>query len=312
MSSENGSTSAMPEFESIRKVNPYGEEYWLARELMPLLGYNKWERFEGVIKRAMTACEQVHQAVKHHFPTSGKMIPLGKGGQRQVTDYNLTRFACYLIAQNGEPSKPEIAAAQSYFALSTRKNELRELAEEQEDRIAQREQLIENNKALAEAAHRAGVISQDFPKFQKAGVESMYGGLDVKAVKARKGIPEKDDFADRMGRAELAANNFRVTTTEQKIVNEGIIGGAAATNAHREVGKLVRKTIKEAGATLPEDLTAEPNIKPLIKERQRSRKKVAAQKAAPQLAMFSETEQNAENASSSPYAQPESLNEPEE
>lgn len=141
-----------PNFDSIKQISPYGAEYWSARDLAPLLGYNKWERFEGSIKRAMTACEQVGQIVTDHFPSTGKMVGVGSGAQRELKDYFLSRFACYLIAQNGDPRKPEIAVAQAYFAVATRKHELAELLEEQEERLKLRERVADNNRALAQAA----------------------------------------------------------------------------------------------------------------------------------------------------------------
>jgi DNA-damage-inducible protein D len=155
-----------PDFESIIQISPYGAEYWSARDLAPLLGYTKWERFEGAIKRAMTACEQIGQIVSDHFPSDGKMVNIGSGGQRELRDYFLSRFACYLIAQNGDPRKKEIAEAQAYFAVSTRKQELAQLLENQEERLKLRELVTENNKALAQAASQAGVLSQNFGVFQ--------------------------------------------------------------------------------------------------------------------------------------------------
>jgi DNA-damage-inducible protein D len=254
-------------------VNPYGADYWSARELGPLLGYTKWQNFEVAIRRAMTACEQVGQVVAHHFTGASKMVRLGSGAERAVTDYYLSRLACYLIAQNGDPRKPAIAEAQVYFAVATRQNELRQLADEQAQRVQLRERVSENNKKLAEAAREAGVLSRQFGVFQNAGYRGLYGGLDVDQIKARKGIAPKEDLLDRSGRAELAANDFRITQTEERLRKEGIIGQAKAMQTHHEVGHTVRKAIEEIGGTMPEDLPAEHSLKPLLDARRRGRRK---------------------------------------
>lgn len=261
------------DFESIKRMNPYGAEYWSARELSPLLGYAKWQNFEIAIQRAMTACAQVGQVVTDHFTDTSKVITVGKGAQRTVQDYYLSRLACYLIAQNGDPRKAEIAEAQVYFAVSTRQNELRQLADDQDKRVRLRERVSENNKKLADAARDAGVLSRHFGVFQNAGYRGLYGGLDVDRIKERKGISPKEDLLDRSGRAELAANDFRITQTEERLRKEGIIGQTKAMQTHHQVSQTVRKAIEEIGGTMPEDLPAEPSIKPLIEARRRGRKK---------------------------------------
>ena len=262
-----------PDFDSIKQISPYGAEFWSARDLMPLLGYDRWERFDGAIKRAMTACQQVGQMVENHFPGAAKVIMAGKGAQREVKDYVLSRFACYLIAQNGDPRKPEIAAAQSYFAISTRQNEITQLRAEQEERLNLRERVSENNKLLASAAYASGVLSQNFGTFQNAGYKGLYNGMDVANIKEYKGINQREDLLDRMGRAELAANDFRITQTEGRLRDEGIIGQQAAMDVHHEVGKKVRKAIEDIGGVMPENLRPEPSIKPLLQERRRKQKK---------------------------------------
>jgi len=261
------------DFESIRHVNPYGMEYWSARELAPLLGYTKWERFEGAVKRAMIACTQVGGVVDDHFPATGRTVRLGSGAERELKDYALSRLACYLIAENGDPRKPEIAQAQVYFVVSTRQNELHQLGEQRDERIRLRERVSENNKKLAEAAHSAGVLSRSFGVFQNAGYRGLYGGLDLGAIKARKGIGGREDLLDRSGRAELAANDFRITQTEERLRKEGIIGQTKAMDTHHEVGQTVRRAIEEIGGTMPEDLSPEHSIKPVIEARRRNRKK---------------------------------------
>jgi DNA-damage-inducible protein D len=263
-----------PDFESIKQISPYQAEYWSARDLAPLLGYNKWQNFEVAIQRAITACEQVGQIVNDHFTSASKMIDVGKGAQRSVIDYLLSRFACYLIAQNGDPRKKEIAEAQAYFAVSTRRQELAQLLEEQEERLKLRERVTENNKGLAQAASQAGVLSQNFGIFQNAGYKGLYGGLGVLDIKERKQIDQREDLLDRMGRAELAANDFRITQTEERLRKEGIIGQTNAMDLHHEVGKKVRKAIEDIGGTMPEDLAPEPSIKPLLNAKHRKRKKL--------------------------------------
>lgn len=280
------------DFESIKKINPYGVEYWSARDLGPLLGYTKWQNFAVAITRAMTACAQVGQVVADHFTGVSKVITAGKGAQRAVQDYYLSRLACYLIAQNGDPRKPAIAEAQVYFAVSTRQHELRHVADEQDKRIRLRERVSENNKKLAEAARDAGVLSRNFGVFQNAGYRGLYGGLDVDQIKDRKGINPKEDLLDRSGRAELAANDFRITQTEERLRKEGIIGQTKAMQTHHEVGHTVRKAIEEIGGTMPEDLPAEHSLKPLLDARRRGRKKVphaseeVADRAAPRQGML--------------------------
>jgi DNA-damage-inducible protein D len=274
-------TPTVPDFESIRQISPYDAEYWSARELAPLLGYNKWQNFEVAVRRAVTACEQVGQIIGDHFTPDSKMVGIGSGAQRQVKDYSLSRFACYLIAQNGDPRKPEIAAAQAYFAVSTRRHEVQQLYEEEVKRVQLRERVSENNLKLAEAAHRAGVLSRSFGEFQNAGYEGLYGGLDVEGIKARKGLGKGEEVLDRMGRAELAANDFRITQTEERLRKERVIGQTAAINTHNEVGRKVRTAIEDIGGTMPENLPPEPSIKPLLQQRKRA-KKQALQESADQ------------------------------
>jgi DNA-damage-inducible protein D len=273
-------TPTVPDFESIRQISPYDTEYWSARELAPLLGYNKWQNFEVAVRRAVTACEQVGQIVGDHFTPDSKMVGIGSGAQRQVKDYSLSRFACYLIAQNGDPRKPEIAAAQAYFAVSTRKHEVQQLYEEEVKRVQLRERVSENNLKLAEAAHRAGVLSRSFGEFQNAGYEGLYGGLDVEGIKARKGLGKGEEVLDRMGRAELAANDFRITQTEERLRKERVIGQTAAINTHNEVGRKVRAAIEDIGGTMPENLPPEPSIKPLLQQRKRAKKQALQESAS--------------------------------
>lgn len=268
-----------PDFDSIKQFSPYGAEYWSARDLAPLLGYNKWQNFEVAIQRAMIACEQVGQIVQDHFTGVSKMVDVGSGAQRPVKDYLLSRFACYSIAQNGDPRKKEIAAAQAYFIISTRENELTHLLMEQEKRLHLRERVSENNKKLAEAASQAGVLSENFGIFQNAGYKGLYGGLGVADIKEKKQIDQREELLDRMGRAELAANDFRITQTEERLQREETSGQTEAIETHHEVGKKVRKAIEDIGGTMPENLAAEPSLKPLLDAKQRKRKRISSTKS---------------------------------
>lgn len=233
--------SQAPDFESIKQLNLSGDEYWRARELAPLLGFNQWRRFEGAIQRAMEACAGNNQAVANHFVATERMIRSGKATERAFPDYLLSRYACYLIALNGDPRKPEIAAAQNYFVVTTREHEMARLLEEQENRLELRELVAGNNRNLAQAAAAAGVPPAGFGRFHNAGYSGLYAGLDVAGIKTRKGIAPKEDILDRMGRAELAANDFRITQTEEKLRNEPITEEAAAIETHYNVGKEVRQ-----------------------------------------------------------------------
>ena len=258
-----------PDFDTIRRVNEQGIEYWSARDLSKLLGYTKWQKFENVINRAITACKQIGQNVEDHITQAGNMIEVGKGAKRLAKDYLLSRFGSYLIAQNGDPHKVEIAAAQAYFATAARENELYQLAEDQSKRIVLRQRLDAGNEHLEQAAYDAGVLPRSFGLFHKAGYEGLYGGIGPDEIKKLKGIDPKENLLDRMGLTELATNSFRAAQTAEMLKRDGIIGQTAAMDAHKEVGKTVREAIKKIGNTLPENLPAEPSIKPLLRGRRR-------------------------------------------
>jgi DNA-damage-inducible protein D len=247
-------------FESIRHVNAKGVEFWLARELAPLLEYQKWNNFLQVIEKAKIACINAGYSQSDHFADVGKMVNIGSGAQRQVQDIRLSRYACYLIVQNADPSKPVIANGQTYFAIQTRKQELQtdesftELSEDQQ-RIMLRHELTTHNKALTVAAKNAGVeTSLDYAIFQDHGYKGLYGGMKAKDIHVRKGLKKNQKVLDHMSSTELAANLFRATQTEEKLKREQITGKIKANDTHYEVGQKVRKTIKELGGTMPEDL----------------------------------------------------------
>ena len=245
-------------FESIKHVNEYGEEYWLARELQLVLEYAQWRRFSDAIERAKLACKNSGFAVEDHFADVGKMVDIGSGAERQIDDVMLSRYACYLIVMNGDPRKEVIAIGQSYFAVKTRQQELidnYEQMSEDQKRLAIRNEMIAHNKSLAEAAQMAGIEDQkEYAIFQNKGYQGLYGGLGAKEIHARKGLKKSQKILDHMGSTELAANLFRATQTDEKLRRENIQGKQAAYDTHYQVGKKVRQTIQELGGTMPEDL----------------------------------------------------------
>lgn len=265
-------------FESIKHINEYGQEFWYARELQVALEYSQWRRFEEAIERAKIACEQSGNPVADHFANVGKMVKLGSGSEREVNDYVLSRYACYLIVMNGDPRKEVIAVGQTYFAIKTRQQELienyDELTENQK-RLAIRHEMAEHNKSLAEAAQMAGVAtSLDYATFQNYGYMGLYGGLRAADIKARKGLKKSQNILDHMGSTELAANLFRATQTDEKLRRDNVQGKAAANQVHYQVGAKVRQTIKDLGGTMPEDLpTPEKSIKQLEREQEKKKLK---------------------------------------
>lgn len=264
-------------FEKIKHINDYDQEFWYGRELAVILEYKKWGNFKRVVEKAKEACENSDINVLDHFADVGKMIELAKGAKREVDDIMLSRYACYLIVQNADARKKVVALGQTYFAVQTRKQELVEDFEqltEDRKRLAIRNELIEHNKSLAEAARMAGIEEpRDYAVFQNRGYQGLYGGLGVKAIKERKGLKKSHKILDYMGSTELAANLFRATQTDEKIRRENIIGKYKANEAHYQVGAKVRKTIKELGGTMPEDLsTPEKSVKAIEREEKKKLK----------------------------------------
>ena len=261
-------------FESIKHLNDDGIEFWCARELQSVLEYTQWRNFESVIDKAKIACDNSGNVVSDHFADVSKMVDIGSGAERGIDDIMLSRYACYLIVQNGDPRKEVIALGQTYFAVKTHQQELIEdydrLTEEQK-RLAIRNEMIAHNKSLAEAAQMAGIEDpKDYAIFQNKGYQGLYGGLGVKEIHARKGLKKSQKILDHMGSTEQAANLFRATQTDDKIRREGIKGKEAANQTHFAVGKKVRQTIKELGGTMPEDLpTPEKSAKQIEREQQK-------------------------------------------
>ncbi|MBE7414612.1 MAG: DNA damage-inducible protein D [Deltaproteobacteria bacterium] len=258
---KNLSTIGHKNFEDMKKTNEHGSEYWSARELQTLLGYTQWRRFEDAINRAITSCKRSGNEPSYHFAGAGKPIPGGKGSVQVVTDYHLSRFACYLIAQNGDPRKQEIAYAQKYFAIQARRQELSDEMAADLERLEIRKQTAEEFKALSGAARNAGVNDKMFGVFHDAGYKGMYGGMGRDEIKSFKGVSEKENLLDRMGTTELAANQFRMTQTRDKLARERVHNQQKAIKTHEEVGKEVRAAIQRIGGTLPENIPAAEHIK---------------------------------------------------
>lgn len=261
-------------FENIKHINDYGQEYWYARDLQPVLEYSQWRRFSEAIERAKRACKNSGIDPDDHFEKIYKSVSIGSDAVKDVDDYELSRYACYLIVMNGDPRKEVIALGQTYFAVKTRQQELidnyDQLTEDQK-RLAIRDEVKRHNKSLADAAHQAGVTtSLDYAIFQNYGYMGLYGGLKAKDIKARKGLKASDDILDHMGSTELAANLFRATQTDEKLRRDHVQGKEAANQTHFDVGQKVRQTIEDLGGTMPEDLpTPDKSIKQLKKEQKK-------------------------------------------
>ncbi|MBS1783394.1 MAG: DNA damage-inducible protein D [Bacteroidetes bacterium] len=260
-------------FESIKKLDEQGNEYWSARDLSKVLEYSEYRHFLPVIERAKEACKNSEQDVTHHFEDILEMIELGKTAKRGVDNVKLSRYACYLIVQNADPSKEVVALGQTYFAVQTRIQEIQQmdaynkLSTEEEKRIFLRNEMSKHNTYLAAAAKNAGVRDGlDYAIFQNHGYAGLYGGLDAKGIHKKKNLKKSQHILDHMGSTELAANLFRATQTEEKLRNENIQGKQKANQTHYEVGKKVRQTIKEIGGTMPENLPVEESIKTVQKK----------------------------------------------
>lgn len=274
MSNEEIATSLNKDFESIKKIDENGIEYWEARELMPILGYPNWYKAEEVIARAAKACINSGQYVDNHFYQLVKMVKIGSNTVREIKDWKLDRYACYLIAQNGDSKKPEIALAQTYFAVQTRKQEIFEQMTETDKRLFIRGEVTEENKKLFSTAKRAGVTK--FGSFNDAGYRGLYG-MPLKEIEIKKGL-RQGELLDRAGKTELAANLFRITQTDEKIKKDNIKGNDLAARTHFMVGGKVRQTIKDIGGTTPENLTPEKHIKELKSEKKKFLKRLVNQK----------------------------------
>lgn len=257
-------------FEDIKHVDEGGNEYWLARELQKTLEYKEWRKFSGVIDKAKNSCFNSNANLYDHFVDTDKMVEIGSGAKRKQDDYKLSRYACYLIAQNGDSRKKVIALAQTYFAIQTRKQELSEIEynklSEDEKRFYQRNLTRKGNYSLNIAAKNAGV--KNFDKFHNFGYKGLYGGESADDIAKRKKLRYREEILDNMGSDELIINLFRISQTEQKLKNENIKIEKEANKAHYEVGSEIRSTIKRLGGTMPEKLpTPKKSLKELEKDK---------------------------------------------
>lgn len=262
--------STIKTFEDIKHIDEYGNEYWYARDLQKVLEYKEWRNFKVVIDKAITSCKNSKFNVFDHFVEANKMIEIGKTAKRKILDYKLSRYACYLIVQNADPSKEVVALGQTYFAVQTRKMELTQeeynKLNEDEKRLYTRINIKNKNKYLFDTAKKAGV--NNYAKFNDYGYKGLYGGETAKDIAKRKGIdPDKEEILDHMGSNELAANLFRITQTDEVIKNNNITGEKNACNTHHMVGQAIRNTIIKVGGTTPEKLpTPKKSIKEIEKE----------------------------------------------
>jgi len=279
-------------FDELKKIDEKGDERWSARELMFLLGYTKWENFSKAIDRAMLSCDTAGFDAKNHFPAVGKMVEMPskprKDGTnlgfpevrktKEIIDYNLSRYACYLIVQNGDPRKKQIALGQTYFAIQTYRQELSDKYEqlaEDKKRLLLRGDIKQMNQLLVEAAKDAGIITdEEYSIFQNRGYQGLYGGLSVSEIHELKKLDGKDKILDFMGSEEMIANLFRISQTQSKIKRENIQGKELASHAHFVVGKEVREAIMRFGGVVPENLpTPKKSVLEIEKEAIRELKK---------------------------------------
>ena len=263
-------------FEDIKHIDENGIEFWYARELMPILQYSNWQNFVKIIDKAKISCENSGISMFEHFIDVNKLSKRANNAEVEIKDYELTRYACYLIAQNGDSRKKVIALAQTYFAVQTRKQEITEkeysMLTEDEKRFYQRNLTRKGNYSLNQTAKKAGV--KNFDKFHNAGYKGLYNGETADDIAKRKGLRYREDILDNMGNDELIANLFRISQTEQRLKRDNVDTEKKACDTHNKIGKIVTRAIKEAGGTMPEDLpTPKKSLKQLEKENNKSLKK---------------------------------------
>ncbi len=254
-------------FESIKHIDEYGNEYWLARELQTALDYKKWQKFINVIENAKIACEQSNFIIEDHITQVGKMVDIGSKTSRNIIDYKLSRYACYLIVQNSDPRKEVVALGQTYFAIQTRKQELiYSMLTEDEKRFYQRSLTKKGNHSLNQVAKKCNV--KNFDQFHNAGYKGLYNGETANDIAKRKNLRYREDILDNMGSEELAANLFRITQTESKLKRDNVSSEKDANVTHYNIGKNIREVIAKNGGTMPEDLpTPKKSLKELEKEK---------------------------------------------
>ncbi len=263
-------------FERIKRLNPEGRESWSARDLARVLEYLNFRNFQPVIEKAKEACAKSGHAVADHFAEMRNMVGIGSGAQREVEDWMLSRYACYLVIQNADPGKPLVALGQSYFAVQTRRQELAddESLKEDQKRLLLRQEMTKHNKHLAGVAKQAGVVQPvDYAIFMDHGYRGLYGGMGMRDIHERKRLKPREHILDHMGSTELAANLFRATQTEEKLRRENVRNKHRANAIHQDVGRKVRQTIRELGGTMPEKLPVAESIRK-VESREKKRLKV--------------------------------------
>src|SRR5258708_28020585 len=270
--------SSIPQspFKRIKQLDPDGNEYWSARDLMPILEYGSWQKFRNVLLKAQIACENSGHDVDEHFIHAARMIEIGHSAKREVEDMHLSRYACYLVVQNADPSKEVVALGQTYFAVQTRRQEVADetalvgLSEEQR-RLLLRQKIKHQNTDLASAAKGAGVITpQDFGIFQNHGYRGLYNGLTAEDIHKRKKLKKSQHILYDMGATQLAANLFRSTQAEDKLRRDNVQGKDNANQVHYQAGVVVRRAIEELGGTMPEDMPTADSIKKLASAKKRA------------------------------------------
>lgn len=276
--SDESANAVISKLKQLQKATAKGYPYWMARDIMAVLDYKEWKDFREVIERAKASCENSGHFLANHFASMPELVEIGSGAKRERENIALSKYACYLVAMNGDTSKPEIAAAQAYFVEQTYRQEHQQSLTDEERRLLLRERVKDGNLKLGGAAKEAGVRSSMFGVFQDAGYKGLYGEIGVREIKRHKGIGDKEDLLDCIGRAELAANEFRITQTEEKLRIEGIKGEQKAINTHHLVGRRVRKAIQDIGGTMPEHLPAAPSIKKLAAKRAKALKSTVESK----------------------------------
>lgn len=273
--------TTMERLEGAKRLTEDGAEYWMAREVHVILGYPTWREFGHVIDRARSALVQNGMDASHQIVLTHKMMEVGKGATRQGDDFFLSRLACYLIAMNGDPAKPEIAAAQAYFAIQTRRAELAQEPSltEDEKRLQLRDKVSQAHKHVSGVAQDAGVSSKRQPLFHDARYQGLYG-MSARDVKRQKGLADKENIFDHVGPLELSANEFQMNLAAEVITREGVKGEARVIQKNKEIGRHVRKTMVDSRATMPENL-------PLAEPIKNVRKRVQAQRKLPKISTAS-------------------------
>lgn len=259
-------------FERIKRVKAQGNEFWSARDLARVLEYSEFHHFLPVIEKARAACRNSAHRVEDHFEQILEMVPIGSGAQRGLEDWALSRYACYLVIQNADPSKPLMALGQTYFAVQTRRQEMADdpALKEEKTRLLLRAEMKKHKKNLAGVAKQAGVVQPfDYAIFMDHGYRGLYGGLGARDIHARKRLKTKEHVLDHMGSTELAANLFRATQTEEKLRRENARHKDHANRIQNDVGRKVRRTIQELGGTMPENLPVAESIEKVANREKR-------------------------------------------